>query len=444
MSSASSNASWPAPRVAWYGVAVLLVAYTFAFIDRAILTLLVEPIQRDLGVNETGIAVLHGFAFAIFYTTLGLPIGWLADRKSRKWIIVAGITVWSLMTAICGLAKNFWQLFLARVGVGVGEAALSPAAYSIISDMFPAEKRSRALGAYTMGVYFGAGLAIIIGGAVVELVSNMPPISLPLIGEMNVWQITFIVVGLPGLIVALLCMTITEPVRRETSKNGEAPTLRETLEFVVARKGAFLGHFVGFGLMSIPFNVVLLWARPFLSRVYGLTPTEAAYGLGVTILVFASAGLYFGGWLADRWLAQGKRDAMHRTAMVAAVCSLPFLAILPFMPSATLAYLVLAPVVFFAGMPWGPAAAAVQMITPNQMRAIMSGLYLFVLNLFGIAVGPVIAGAMTDYVFVDPAAVGYSLAMTAGGAAIISVFVLNWGRAPFRESAETFAQSQRL
>ena len=270
----SPEGSWPAPRVAWYAIFVLFVAYTFSFIDRAILVLLVEPIKRDLGINETGIGLLHGFAFAIFYTTLGLPIGWLADRKSRKWIIVVGIAVWSAMTALCGFARNFWQLFAARVGVGVGEAALSPSAYSMIADLFPAEVRSRALGIYTIGAYFGAGLAIIIGGAVVQLVAELPPVTLPVVGTANVWQLTFIVVGVPGILVALLAMTITEPQRREHLDPSRSPTLGQTVSYVLAHRRAFLGHFVGFGLMAIPFNVILLWARPFISRVYGWNPTE--------------------------------------------------------------------------------------------------------------------------------------------------------------------------
>ena len=177
-----ADAGYPEPRWAWYGVGVLMVAYTFSFIDRYVIALLIQPIKQDFDLTDTQIGLLSGLAFAIFYTTLGIPIGRLADRYNRRRIISAGIFVWSLMTGLCGLAQSFWQLFAARVGVGVGEAALSPAAFSLIADSFPVQRIGRALSVYSVGVYFGSGLAFIIGGAVIQLVTNAPDVVLPLIG----------------------------------------------------------------------------------------------------------------------------------------------------------------------------------------------------------------------------------------------------------------------
>ena len=211
---ATIDAAWPKPAVAWYGVVVLLLAYTFAYVDRAILTVLVEPIQRDLHINDTQIALLHGFAFVIFYVTLGVPLGFVADRTNRKRLIVGSIAVWSLMTAACGLTSTFASLFAARIGVGIGEAGLSPASYSLISDQFPPSRRSSALGVYTLGIYFGSGLAILAGGLVVGLIGVQPTVTAPLIGVVKSWQLVFFVVGLPGLLVAALAATVREPVRR--------------------------------------------------------------------------------------------------------------------------------------------------------------------------------------------------------------------------------------
>ena len=201
----------------WYGLAILFIAYTVSFVDRTILSLLVEPIKADLYLSDTQISLLHGLAFAIFYTFLGIPIARLADQRSRKLIITTGICVWSIMTAACGLAGRFSTLFLARVGVGVGEAALSPAAYSMISDMFPKNKLGLALSLYSSGVYVGAGLAFIIGGLAVEAALQLRMPELPLIGIVDGWQVIFFIVGLPGLLVALLMLTVKEPAPRQDS-----------------------------------------------------------------------------------------------------------------------------------------------------------------------------------------------------------------------------------
>ena len=210
----SATAPWPSPLRAWYAVAVLVLAFVFSFVDRIVIALLVEPIKADLGISDFGIGLLQGFAFALFYALLGIPIGRLSDRVSRRGIIATGIAIWSLMTAACGLARSFFGLFLARVGVGVGEATLSPAAYSMISDYFPREQLGRALGVYQSGALLGAGIAFLVGGAAVQMLSVYDGQVLPVLGEVRMWQLAFFVVGLPGLLVALLMLTVKEPARR--------------------------------------------------------------------------------------------------------------------------------------------------------------------------------------------------------------------------------------
>ncbi len=232
-----SKSSWPPAPAAWYTVGLLFVAYTFSFVDRFILTLLIEPIKQDFNLSDTGVSLLVGFAFVIFYTFLGIPIGRLADRVNRRNLIVAGITLWSCMTALCGMARGFGSLFVARVGVGVGEAALSPAAYSMIADLFPPKKLGRALSVYTAGAFVGVGLALIVGGLVVQSVISSPDITLPIIGEVRSWQVPFFIVGLPGLLVAALMYTVKEPVRRqqsgdETRSDNEAVALNEAFAYI--------------------------------------------------------------------------------------------------------------------------------------------------------------------------------------------------------------------
>ena len=194
-----SKTSQPSLKYAWYVVIILMVCYTLSFIDRQILSLLVKPIQQDLGINDTEMGLLQGAAFGIFYTLLGLPMGWLADRISRRNLIAVGIFFWSLMTALCAVARSFGSLFFARMGVGVGEATLAPSAFSMISDYFPRERLGTALSVYSAGIFIGAGLALIVGGTVVSAVSNIPAITMPVLGTIASWRLTFLIVGLPGV-----------------------------------------------------------------------------------------------------------------------------------------------------------------------------------------------------------------------------------------------------
>lgn len=185
------------PAYAWYVVGILTLAYVFSFIDRQILNMLVGPIRRDLNITDTQMSLLMGASFAIFYTLFGIPLGWLADTRSRRLIITVGVAFWSIMTASCGLTKRFWELAVMRMGVGVGEATLSPAAYSMIADYFPPQRRSTAMSVYSMGIYIGAGLAYILGGIVVGFASKQESFPLPVIGSVRSWQLVFFIVGLP-------------------------------------------------------------------------------------------------------------------------------------------------------------------------------------------------------------------------------------------------------
>ena len=211
----TGKSGYPSPVYSWYVVVVLTVAYMFSFLDRQILALLIEPIRQDLEITDFQISLLLGLAFGIFYTALGIPIGRLADRRSRRGIIAVGVTIWCLMTAACGLARNFSQLFLARIGVGVGEATLNPSAYSLISDYFPRQRRGRAISFYNMGVSLGAGVAMVVGGQIIAFAFDTPRVTLPIVGELYAWQLVFLLVGLPGLLIAALMITVREPERRD-------------------------------------------------------------------------------------------------------------------------------------------------------------------------------------------------------------------------------------
>lgn len=429
------DAPWPAPGLGWYAVFVLMVAYTLSYVDRTIVDLLVGPIKADLGLSDTQFSLLRGLAFALFYTLLGIPLGRLADGMHRGVLVAGGIAVWSLMTALCGLARNFTQLFLARVGVGVGEAALTPAAYSMIADYFPPERRGRALGVYALGVYVGIGLAIIIGGLVVQAVSSQPTVTLPLLGEMRAWQATFVIVGLPGLLVALWVLTVAEPPRRGTAAQSQ-PMLKATLAFIVANQRTFALHFAGFALLTLSFNAISAWIPAYLTRVHGYDAGRIATSYGPLLLLFGSAGIYCGGWYADRLRSRGIADAELRAGIVGALCLWPFAATATLMPSAGLFLLLLAPLLFFSSFPFAAAASALQLVTPNRMRGQVSALYLFVVNLTGIGLGGTVTALLTDQLFGREDAVGLSMALVGAVVAPLAALVLWRGLEPFRTLAQ--------
>ena len=219
----NNNNGYPSNLAAWTTVAILMVAYVLSFIDRQILNLLVGPIRRDLAISDTEMSLLMGLSFALFYTLCGIPLGRMADNRSRCGLILFGVLVWSAMTAACGLARSYWQFLTFRVGVGVGEAALSPAAYSLIADSFPRERRATAISVYSMGIYLGSGLAFLLGGLVIKFASAQGDVHLPLFGEVRPWQLIFLILGAAGVLFCLLLLAIREPARRGVGAGVAVP-----------------------------------------------------------------------------------------------------------------------------------------------------------------------------------------------------------------------------
>lgn len=442
---AATETDWPPPAVAWYAVAILFLAYTVSIADRFILSLLIEPIKQDLNLSDTRVSLLHGFAFAIFFSIMGVPIARLADRFSRRVIIASGITVWSLMTAACGLANSYWQLFAARVGVGVGEAALSPPAYSMVADLFPPYKLGRALSVYTTGAYIGAGLAFIIGGMVLHATMATPEITLPVVGTIKSWKAAFFVVGLPGILVALLMFTVREPVRRMQSDLAfrgdarEAIPLSQVAAYMRARWRVYGTHILGFSFLAVIFNSIIAWTPAFLTRSFDLTVGQTGPAVGTLVLVFATSGIIVGGWLADRLVVRGYADGAMRVGVIAGMGCVPFALLSLTADSLTGTLALYGPLLFFSSFGFGAAAAALQQVTPNRLRALVSSIYLFILNLIALGMGPTITAAITDYVFADEQAVGLSIATVAIVSGSLSAFVLMLGLKPFRTQSAAYA-----
>jgi len=438
--SKKSTSSWPSSVSAWYTVGLLFVAYTFSFVDRFILTLLIEPIKNDFNLSDTGVSLLVGFAFVIFYTFLGIPIGRLADRVNRRNLIAAGITLWSCMTALCGMARGFGTLFAARVGVGVGEAALSPAAYSMIADLFPPKKLGKALSVYTAGAFAGVGLALIVGGLVVQAISSSPYMSLPIIGTIKSWQAPFFIVGLPGLLVAALMYTVKEPKRREqisdnSEQKNEVVSLREAFDYIGNRWKIYLSHFFGFALLGVSSNVLFVWGPHILVRSFGTNVGEAGASIGLIVLTFGTLGLLIGGSMSDRLLKRGYLDNGYRVGIFAALGAIPFGLSLPFMSSLSFLFLVFCPLVLFACLGFGSAAAALQQITPNRLRGVVSGCYFFLLNVIGIGLSPSITAVITNYGFKDELMLVNSVSLMVVGSSVLAALILWFGLRPYRKES---------
>ncbi len=428
------EAPWPSQAYGWYVVAVLLLASTLSFIDRMILSLLIGPIRADFGISDTQVSLLAGFAFVIFYSFMGLPLGRIADHGHRRNLIAIGIAVWSVMTAACGLATGFWMLFAARIGVGVGEAALGPAAFSILSDYFPKEKLGRVIAIYAIGIPLGSGIALVAGAYVVELVSGMPPVDLPLIGTIAPWQLTFIIVGLPGLLVALLMFTVREPVRRDVAADAQKAPVSEVFRFIAAHPRTFLAHFGALTLLSFVMYGQLTWAPSFLERSYGMPIAQAGYYYGAIMALCGAGGLVAGGLFVDRMYAKGKTDAHLRVIRLCMISMLPFFVAAPLMPTAELALLLLIPGTFLSATQGGSASVALRLITPNHLRGQMIALYGFVVTLGGLGLGPTVIAMVSEYGFGGPQNLRYAMSLVPAILLPAGILVLTWGLPHFRRS----------
>jgi MFS family permease len=406
---------------------VLTIAYVFSFLDRQILNLLVEPIRADLHISDTQMSLLQGLAFGIFYTLLGIPIGRLADRRSRRVIVATGITIWCFMTAACGLTKNFTQLFLARVGIGIGEASLNPSAFSMISDYFPRDKRARPMSFYSMGVSLGAGLAMVLGGQIIEWVFSQPRMNLPFFGQLFHWQTVFIMVGLPGLLVAaLVLLTVREPERKDKIDMGANETLsvKEVAGFLWARKATYGTLFIGMSVVTIIGYGYFSWIPAMFIRTWGWTISEIAFAYGMVILIFGPLGVNVGGWLADRWYNKGRKAAHMRVTLIGAFILVPASTLAPLMPTPELAVMMLIPATIGGAIPTATAGAALMMIVPNQMRAQTTAIYYFVINVLGLTLGPLVIALLTDSLFGDASMLRYSIALVSGCAGVIALMFL--------------------
>ena len=405
---ADEEAAFPSARVRWTAVGVLLLLYALAFLDRQVISLMVGDLRADLAISDFQVSLLQGFAFALLYALVGLPLGMAVDRWPRRYVIFGGVAVWAAAATACGLAQNFPQLLAARVLVGAGEAALAPAVYSILSDLFPKKRLTFALSVYSIGALLGAEASLAIGGVILHTAQH--GVTLPILGDVPAWRFAFLITGLPGLPLALLVFLIPEPVRRGAGRLGES-TWADVARFMLGRWRFFACHFVGFACMIGLAYARLSWNPSFLVRRFHWDIAQVGVTLAAFGFVTGVAAFLFSGALVDRLVRRGVTDAHFRFyvagGLVLLVCG-------------SAAFLAPSPVLFFAGMavcalPLGMAAiasSAIQLVTPPELRGRVSAVYLLVTGLLGMTIGPSLVGALTDFGYRDPAKLHLSLATT--------------------------------
>jgi len=422
---------------AYYVVGVLMLAYMFAFVDRIILSLVIDPVRADLGLTETDVSLLAGFAFAMFYTLLGLPFGRWADTRGRRNMIALGIALWSVATVACGLANNFVKLFAARMSVGVGEATLAPGAYSLIPDYFPPQRLGFAMAIFASGITIGGGLAMLLGGMIVEWATTAEP-TLPLLGQIAPWKIAFIAVGAPGILVALLVwLTVKEPPRQiEAGAKAEAPKFSEAFAYLGEHWRTFAPVFLGLTGLVIAGYAFNVWAPAYFMRVHGLSPGEVGILFGVSFAVLGTCGVLAGGALSDRLVKSGRPEGPVRVSLYSALLQAPLFIGCYLSPSPIVAQVLFGAALFFASMYGGLQGAAVQSLTPNRMRGQVAAVYLIIANLLGLGLAPTWTALMTEHVFGGPLGIGKSLAVTVGVSLAIGAVLLALAQRPMRARIE--------
>lgn len=407
-----------------------------SFVDRQVLGLLVAPMKRDLGLSDTKVGVLQGLAFGVFYTLVGLPLGRLADTRNRRNLMAAGVVAWSFFTSACSVARSFFTLFLARMGVGFGEATLSPAAYSLIADYFPKDQVGTAISVYYMGVFFGSSLSLLVTGSVLDALRNTPFITLPLLGTIAAWRVVFLVVGLPGALFSLLVYTVREPVRRDllrTAQNQAATlSLGDSWREIGRRAKSVAAISIGAVFQAAPTYAITFWIPTFFQRTHHWTAGQSGRALAAILLTFGCAGMFVGGKWSDRWQRRGLAEGPLRVGVICAIGTLVLMTPATLMPDASWTLILMAPGIFFLALPMGVTAAALQHIFPNQVRGLVSSFFLFVLNLGGLSIGPLLPGLLNDRLFHNEKMVGPSIAITVGGCAVLMLAAFWWGIKPYR------------
>ncbi len=415
--------AWPSPAKAWYGVGVFTITLLVLFTNSGVINLLAEMIKQDLRLTDVQVSFIIGFAPAFFNACFMLPVSLLVDRISRRLIIGVGLFVASVSSFLAGLSSTFANLFVARMVGGIGGSGNGPATFSILADYFPPAKLPKALSVLNIGFVYAIAASTLLGGTLIAAVSTMNSLSLPVIGEVRPWQAVFLVLAVPDLLLAVLMFTtVHEPKRRGVRAGASAglhvapagarklwKEIVDVFKFVWGNRAAFGPMFLGLALNSLAMGGAGAWTPQFFMRTYGWGPAQYGIIQGFVLLLIAPVGLIAGGMLAERLAKRGYDDANMRVVFIATLLHLPFAILYALMPNPYAAIALSAANIATISIGTGPQNAALQVIVPNEMRGLITALFLFCFTLIGIALAPTLVASLTQYVFRDESMLRYSI-----------------------------------
>jgi MFS family permease len=425
----------PSPGQARFALFALTLTYVVSFIDRQSISLLAEPIRRDLGLTDMQLGLLQGFAFATVYVVAGLPFGRAADQFHRRNIIVLGVAAWSVMTSLCGVVRSFGALLVCRAGVGIGEAALSPSAYSLMSDYFPPRQLPAAMATYNLAASIGSGLAFVLGGVILAVAGSSQALHVPLLQDVRPWQVTFLLLGALGLLAVGLLLLVAEPPRRDQD-TGAAGTVNvaDTARFLRGHVSSVVMLVLGLSLLGLVSYAMMTWYATMIVRTFDEPVSRTGVLLGPVLIAGSLIGNLGGAWCAMKLGDRGVAVPYVAWTFIAAVGSTVLGVITPLMPSLALTYAATGLLSVLMNSWMGPAMAGLHLAIPNRMRAQLTAITLLCTNLVGLGLGPTAVAALTQYVFADPEALRYSLAIVSAIAGSLAAYVLACSRRHFLTS----------
>ena len=431
----NNSTSWPKPIYAWFFTSILLVAYIISFIDRQMINYLVVPIKEDMGLTDFEISFIQGWGFVLAYIIFSIPFGRIVDKVNRVRVLIGGIIIWSVATAACGFSKNSWQLVLSRSGVGAGEAALTPASWSIISDLFPVEKRSFPMSIYLMGPYIGQGLSLLFGAQILRIYNE--PVTLFESIIVQPWQIIFLIIAIPGVILGLLMFALKDPVRKEvlvSEKEEGTDSIKEVFAYVIKNIGAYMPLLIGSAFIVVLLYGVQSWVPTFLHRIHGWEHTRIGDQYGLVALFAGSLGVVSGP-MAEKYLTKLNFNAATIIVCIITAVALTIIGPITFLSlSSDIVLIGIFITSFFITLPLALFATSLQNITPNQYRGVVTGLYVFTVNITGYGLGPMVVAFFTDKVFKSEMAIDLSMAAMFLICGPISFFIFYLGRKPFAKA----------
>ncbi|MBB5732848.1 MFS family permease [Altererythrobacter atlanticus] len=429
---------WPTMGQAYFAAWVLAIAQMCAQLNNGVMTLMVEPVKRDLDLTDLQMSYLLGFSAVLFYALVGIPAARLVDRYNRKWLMIVSVAIWSAATAACGMAANFWQFFAARFGIGTGEAINGPLSYSLLADHFQPERLPRGIAIYNVGLQGGAALSLLLGAFLIYITGGLPTVELPWLGTVRDWQMVFVFTGLTGIPVILLLTLMGEPKRRgiaaQRARTGAATVnLRDVLAYLFRHWRLYGPMFLGLSLTSIHMLGLGAWSAAFYTRTYGWEPATIGLYSGLVSLVLAAPALFGAVWFNELLTTRGHADTNLRVMAIGITAAAPFTIAMPFMPSPWLALAMggIGPALMLVAAP--SLNTALQIITPNEMRGQVTAIYLFTMFAAGGSIGPTLFAFLTQEVFGDESMLRYAVAASATITFPLAALTYWLGLRPYRQ-----------